>query len=150
MRVAGIGFRKGVSAGEVVAAVEAALASSAPAAPASEHTCGYASESSVFRLRSASKPLPLDALATAAFKAGEPGIIAAAAALGLPLIKIEEHELRAASNRCLTRSAASLAAAGVPSVAEAAALAAAGKGARLLAPRIAIGNVTCALAQTKD
>jgi len=35
----------------------------------------------------------------------------------------------------------------VHSVAEAAALAAAGPGARLLAPRVAVGPVTCALAQ---
>jgi cobalt-precorrin 5A hydrolase len=39
---------------------------------------------------------------------------------------------------------------GVPSVAEAAALAAAGPSARLLAARIALGPVTCALAQSEN
>jgi cobalt-precorrin 5A hydrolase len=46
----------------------------------------------------------------------------------------------------LTHSELSQARAGVPSVSEAAALAAAGAGARLLGPRIAVGPVTCALA----
>ena len=39
---------------------------------------------------------------------------------------------------------------GVPSVSEAAALAAAGPGARLLGPRVAVGPATCALAVTGD
>jgi cobalt-precorrin 5A hydrolase len=43
-----------------------------------------------------------------------------------------------------------LAVAGVPSVSEAAALAAAGPGARLIAPRVAVGPATCALAATGD
>ena len=149
MMVAGIGFRKGVSASEVVAAVEAALGALGFATPALEHTCGYASKNPL-RPGSASTPLPLHALATAAFKAGEPGITAAADALGLPLLTIAGHELRSASARCITRSAASLAATGIASVSEASALAAAGEGARLLGPRVTTGNVTCAIAQTKD
>jgi cobalt-precorrin 5A hydrolase len=43
-----------------------------------------------------------------------------------------------------------LALAGVPSVAEAAALAAGGPRARLILPRIAVGPVTCALAESGD
>jgi cobalt-precorrin 5A hydrolase len=39
---------------------------------------------------------------------------------------------------------------GVPSVSEAAALAAAGPDARLIAPRVAVGPATCALAITGD
>jgi cobalt-precorrin 5A hydrolase len=42
-----------------------------------------------------------------------------------------------------------LALVGVPSLAEAAALAAAGPTARLLVARIAIGSVTCALAESR-
>jgi len=42
-----------------------------------------------------------------------------------------------------------IALAGVPSVAEAAALAAAGPDARLIVPRIAVGPATCALAETE-
>ena len=41
-----------------------------------------------------------------------------------------------------------MALAGVPSVAEAAALAAGGPDARLIVPRIAVGPATCALAAT--
>jgi cobalt-precorrin 5A hydrolase len=55
--------------------------------------------------------------------------------------------LEAANPRTLTRSTRSMAAMNVHSVAEAAALAAAGPNARLLAPRIAVGPVTCALAE---
>ena len=43
-----------------------------------------------------------------------------------------------------------LALTGVPSVSEAAALAAAGPTARLIAPRIAVGPATCALAAVGD
>jgi len=39
---------------------------------------------------------------------------------------------------------------GVPSLAEAAALAAAGPTARLIAPRVAVGPATCALAETVE
>ena len=61
--------------------------------------------------------------------------------LGLPFLIVA-----AGPAPVLTRSAASLAAAGTGSAAEAAALAAAGPGARLLGPRIVLGPVTCAIA----
>ncbi|WP_163267134.1 cobalamin biosynthesis protein [Chelativorans alearense] len=132
MRVAGIGCRTGVAAGEVLAAVEACSAS---------FLQGWCGEADTPRL---------DALATAAFKVDEAGIVAAAKALSIPLIAVPRDDLKRASAGCLTRSDASLAATGVASVSEAAALAAAGKGSRLLGPRIATGNVTCAIAQSKD
>ncbi len=50
----------------------------------------------------------------------------------------------------LTHSKRSPPRAGVPSVSEAAALVAAGEGARLLGPRIVVGPVTCALAISGD
>jgi hypothetical protein len=50
----------------------------------------------------------------------------------------------------LTHSELSQALAGVPSVSEAAALGAAGDGARLLGPRTVAGPVTCALAISGD
>lgn len=126
VKVVGIGCRKNVAAGEVLAGVEAVLA-----------------QHSIDRWAVA-------ALATAAPKAQEPGIAAAAAELGLRLIAVEQEGLQSVSPRCLTHSAASLAATGVASVSEAAALAAAGLGSRLLGPRIAAGNVTCAVAQGRD
>ncbi len=86
-------------------------------------------------------------LATVPAKAEEPGLVAASAALGLELLAVPEDALRAAAPRCLTDSPRARSATGLPSVAEAAALAAAGPGARLLAPRSAAGGATCALAE---
>ena len=61
---------------------------------------------------------------------------------------VSQAELRAANDRTETRSERVLALTGVPSVAEAAALAAAGPSARLIGPRIVMGAATCALAAT--
>ncbi len=81
-------------------------------------------------------------------KGGEPGIAAAATSLGVPLVLVPRADLEAAGARTATRSERVVALMGVPSVAEAAALAAGGPAARLLAPRTAIGPATCALAQS--
>lgn len=93
-------------------------------------------------------PAP-DALATAADKAQAPALRAFAATLGLPVHGIPAEAL--ARQATLTRSGASLGARDTGSVAEAAALAAAGPGARLLAPRAISGDrmATCALARTE-
>lgn len=74
---------------------------------------------------------------------------ALAAALGRPVTAVSVAEIRAQAT--LTRSAASLAARGTGSLAEAAALAAAGPGARLLGPRAVSedGCATCALAESE-
>ena len=58
----------------------------------------------------------------------------------------EEDALEEADLRTVTRSARSMDTLNVRSVAEAAALAAAGPNSRLLAPRVVVGPVTCALA----
>ena len=86
------------------------------------------------------------ATALAAPQDKAPALTALAEALGLPVIAIPPQALAAAPT--LTRSAASLAARGTGSVAEAAALAAAGLGARLLGPRhVSLDRrATCALA----
>jgi cobalt-precorrin 5A hydrolase len=171
--VAGIGSRKGVSASEVLAAIDAALAA---------HGLG----------RNA-----LSALATTDFKREETGIFEAGRALGLEVVVVEVAEtsstatppsplwggiegggaqvLKAEPLRThpttisspppltpphkgegvvsvaltLTHSPLSLQHAGVGSVSEVAALIAAGHGARLLGPRIVAGSVTCALATTE-
>lgn len=83
-------------------------------------------------------------LATARDKTGALGPLAEA--LGLPVTGISPEALAAAPT--ITRSAASLAARHVGSVAEASALAAAGPGARLLAPRQISADrmATCAIA----
>jgi cobalt-precorrin 5A hydrolase len=122
MIVAGIGCRKGVLAADIKAAIVAALAETGVAA-------------SELRL-----------IATAAAKGSEPGVVAAASAIGVPLVLIAPGDLAAAATRATTRSERVIALVGVASVAEAAALAAAGPAARLMAPRIVVGPATCALA----
>lgn len=126
MIVAGVGCRKGVRAADIEAAIMAAFVRAGIAA-------------SELRL-----------IATSAAKGGEPGIAAAALAIGVPMVLIPPGDLAVAGRRTATRSERVIAAAGVPSVAEAAALAAGGPTARLVLPRIAVGPATCALAETGE
>jgi cobalt-precorrin 5A hydrolase len=126
MIVAGVGCRKGASAREVCAAIAAALG-----------RAGLADDA-------------IDVVATAAAKGGEPGISAAAQSLGVPLVLVPQRDLEAQAPRTATRSERVVALMGVPSVAEAAAMAAGGPAARLVAPKTSIGPATCALATTAD
>jgi cobalt-precorrin 5A hydrolase len=126
MIVAGIGCRKGASAESIGAAIDAAL-------------------------ERAGRPLArIDLMATAARKLDEAGIAEAASARDVRLVFVEQTDLEIASARGATWSRRVLALAGVPSVAEAAALAACGQKARLILPRIVVGPVTCALASDED
>jgi cobalt-precorrin 5A hydrolase len=86
-------------------------------------------------------------LATVADKAQAPAFQALATTLALPIRAVDAETL--ARQETLTRSAASRAARGTGSVAEASALAAAGRGARLMARRVVSGDgmATCALAE---
>jgi cobalt-precorrin 5A hydrolase len=79
-------------------------------------------------------------------RAGEPGLVAAARTLRLPLAGFSPDQLAAFSSYAVTRSERALATAGVPSVAETAALAGAGAGSRLLVPRRTGTGVTVAIA----
>ncbi len=88
------------------------------------------------------------ALAAPGFKFGTSSPAEAATALALPLIWIEEDALRAVQPACITRSAAAVRHTGLASVAEAAALAAAGPGATLHLPSIASASATCAIAES--
>jgi cobalt-precorrin 5A hydrolase len=126
MMVAGVGCKAGASAGEIEAAIAEALA------------------------RAGLSTGELTLLATSFAKANEPGIAAAAAARGLKLVMVPQRDLESADARVVTRSARVLALTGVPSVAEAAALAAAGPASRLVGPRVAVGPATCALAIVGD
>lgn len=85
-------------------------------------------------------------LSTIADLAEHPALGRLTANLGIPLAVAMPDALKSAGPRCVTRSERSLAAHGVPSVAEASALAALGASARLLGPRIASAHATCALA----
>jgi cobalt-precorrin 5A hydrolase len=122
MIVAGVGCRKGATAVQIEAAIAAALA------------------------RAGRDMAAVRIVATAAAKGDERGIAAAASSIGVPLILVAPDDLAAAGARATTRSQRVLALVGVPSVAEAAALAVGGPAARLIAPRIAVGPATCALA----
>ncbi len=122
MIVAGVGCRKGTTAKQVEAAIAAALA------------------------RAGLDIAVVRVVATAVAKRDERGIAAAASAIGVPLVLVAPGDLAAAGARAATRSQRVFALAGVPSVAEAAALAVGGPAARLIAPRIAVGPATCALA----
>ena len=126
MIFAGIGCRKGAGGEAVQAAITAALAG-----------CGLGADT-------------LAGVATSSNKRDETGIKAAAAALGVPFITIAQGELEAAGDRIATKSQRVLNRTGVGSVAEAAALAAGGAGARLLGQRLVVGAVTCALAQSES
>ncbi|WP_020140773.1 precorrin-3B C(17)-methyltransferase [Streptomyces sp. 351MFTsu5.1] len=104
--VVGVGASKGAPAGEVLALVEGAL-----------REAGLS-------------PRSVAGLATVDAKAGEPGIVAAAERLGVPLITWSAEELAAVE--VPNPSDAPLAAVGTPSVAEAAALIGGGE---LLVPK---------------
>jgi cobalt-precorrin 5A hydrolase len=70
----------------------------------------------------------------------------AAGRAGLDLVLLTLDELRAAAHLCVTHSEHSMKQYGIPSVAEAAALAGAGAGARLLIPRFVGRNATASVA----
>jgi len=121
--VAGVGSRRGVSSEEVVAAVRGAMA------------------------RHEVKLCDISVMATPAMKGGEAGIIKAALDLGLLLVMVPQVQLEAAGTRTMTHSDRVVALMGVPSVAEASALAVAGRRSTLIGPRFVLGPVTCALAR---
>lgn len=92
----------------------------------------------------------VSALATADDKAATPAFRAFAAALDLPVLTVDAAAI--AAQPTATRSAAALAARGTGSLAEAAALAAAGPNAQLLTPRVISQDrmASCALAEKED
>jgi cobalt-precorrin 5A hydrolase/precorrin-3B C17-methyltransferase len=119
--VVGVGASRGVGAAEVVALVRRTLAES-----------GLAGKS-------------VTALATVDAKRDEPGIVAAAAEWGVPLLVFDAPSLAAVA--VPNPSAAPLAAVGTPSVAEAAALLGAGRGGELVAQKRKSAMATAAVAR---
>lgn len=83
---------------------------------------------------------------TLAAKADEPGLIEAARLLDAKLMALPLAALNAQAERILTPSAAAQIRFGAPNIAEAAALAGAGEGGRLLGARLAADGATCAIA----
>jgi len=122
MIVAGIGCRRGTSSEEILRVIFASLT-------------GFG----IARGR-------LDAIATEAVKADEDGIADAARRLSVRLIRCPIAELDRVADKVVTRSLRVQALKGVPSIAEASALVAAGHNARLFGARVAADKVTCAIA----
>jgi len=118
----GVGCRKSCTRADIVALVRSTLA--ACAMPSNEQR-----------------------LFTIADKQGDPELTAAAALLELDLVFLSRDALAATAPRLLTHSPAARRRFGLPSVAEAAALAGAGAGARLVVPRQSKDGVTCAIAK---
>ncbi|MEM6619426.1 MAG: precorrin-3B C(17)-methyltransferase [Pseudomonadota bacterium] len=92
-------------------------------------------------------PEALAAVATVALKADEPAILAAAGHLGVPLRLFTPEELDALTARVANPSEVVFAEVGTHSVAEAAALAAAGSDAVLVVPKVKSPTTTCAIAR---
>ncbi|MFC7665864.1 cobalamin biosynthesis protein [Methylorubrum suomiense] len=124
--VAGIGFRAATTPDEIATLLRRALAEAGLA------------------------PDDLAAIATAADRAGEPNLRAAAAVFHLIPVGLDAAALAAADPAGVTRSDRIVASRGIGSVAEAAALAGAGPRARLLLARIASAGATCALARRSE
>ncbi len=119
----GIGCRRGVAAAPIVALVRETAAQ-------------------------ANLPPGCARLCSVEAKRDEAGLAEAAIELGASLVFFSIERL--AVIRTPTQSAQSLAAFGVSSVAESAALAGAGEGAILVVPRVARDGVTCAVARAPD
>ena len=122
MIVAGVGCRRGTSADEIEKVVRMALG--------------------LFQLPAER----LDALATESEKATEPVFAEAARRLSTRLMACTVEDLDRVAGQVLTPSKLVLEAKGVPSIAEASALVAAGRNARLLGTRVATAQATCAIA----
>ena len=126
MIVAGLGFRRGVAADEILDALDLALRRASLARGS------------------------LSQLATAESRAAEPGLRDAARRLDLGIAGVASDRLVEAEPRVETRSELIKSLHGVGSVAEAAALCVAGPASRLLVPRVSTGRVTCAIATGAD
>lgn len=121
--IAGIGLRPGTAEADIEDCLDQALAAA-----------GLVGEA-------------VSRIATLAARAAEPGLLALVAARKAELLAVPDEALKGFEAGCATRSTRIAALYGVGSVAEAAALAAAGPGGALILPRFATRRVTCALAR---
>jgi cobalamin biosynthesis protein CbiG len=121
MLACGIGCRRGTPAEDIEAAIRMARSASA---------CEEA----------------IAIVATETSKVSEPGLREAARRLGVELVGYDVDAIAEKNDEVLTISAAVQRYKGVSSIAEAAALLAAGANARLLGPRASVSMATCALA----
>lgn len=126
MIVAGLGFRSGVAPEEIMEVIERALAQA-----------GLARNQ-------------LARLATAESRAAEPGLLDAARRLELEVQSVPPAQMAEVDPGVKTRSERVMRLHGVGSIAEAAALGAAGSSSRLVAARVSTDRATCALAAGAD
>jgi cobalt-precorrin 5A hydrolase len=122
MIVAGIGYGRDTSSEDIVSLIFVALAN-----------FGIAQEN-------------LTAIATEISKADQRCIAGAARSLSIPIVRCPVADLGRVADQVLTRSLRVQEIKGVPSIAEASALVAAGPNARLLGARLVANKVTCAIA----
>jgi cobalt-precorrin 5A hydrolase len=122
MIVAGVGSRREISADELERVIRMALG--------------------IFRLPSER----LEVIATESAKATQPAYLEAAQRLSVRLMGCTVEDLDRVAGQVLTPSKLVLETKGVPSIAEASALVAAGRNARLLGTRVATEAATCAIA----
>ena len=122
MIVAGVGFRRDVTADEIERVVRLAL--------------------DVFRLPAER----LEIVATESVKATDPAFSEAVRRLAATLVACTVDDLDRVAGRVLTLSKLVLETKGVPSIAEASALVVAGRNGRLLGTRVATEHATCAIA----
>lgn len=108
--------------------------------------CPAADIVAAIRMAAAQSGATVTVVAAPRFKSGHAALRAAARELGLDIVLIDDGALRAVQPDCPTHSEAALRSTGLGSVAEAAALAAAGPQARLILARLIHGGATCALA----
>jgi cobalt-precorrin 5A hydrolase / precorrin-3B C17-methyltransferase len=120
----GVGCERGCSAGEIAALADAALA------------------------QAGLLPGEVAAVVSIELKRAEPGIVALAATLGVPVWLFTAARLLAETERLSERSAAVFRATGCWGVAEGAALAACGSDGVLLVPKRRSRRATCAVAQS--
>ena len=140
----GVGCRMGVP-GETIAALARRALEEIAGLPD-----GLLSEGEGVVARAAATRLAYIRFFTLVDKTREPGLIEAARLLAVPLVGLPRKALVREALRILTPSAAAQARHGVPNVAEAAALAGAGPGGKLLGPRLASDGVTCAVALSAE
>jgi cobalt-precorrin 5A hydrolase len=136
MAVIGIGTTSRVTVDDVLSVIEAAFEKAeSQRVKGAMHSSGARTSGGFFEV-----------LATLDRPAINPILEQVAFDLGLCLRLLPLEELRVVADRCLTRSEKSMKQYGIPSVAEASALAAAGVSARLLIPRFCGRNTTASVA----
>jgi len=124
--VAGVGGARGVTSEEVCACVRGALE------------------------RYGVRLCDISVMATPAVKGGEPGVMKGALDLGLLLVMVPQRQIETAGSRLAARCDGAVALLGMPSLAEASALAVAGRRSTLIGPRFVLGRVMCALAREAE